>query len=64
MTKQGLESTKDIAAGFIRETYNNHNLDVADDVLVPDFVFHNAGRSEAATRGNNTSRGGSPASPT
>lgn len=44
MAKQGLESIKDIAADFIRETYNNHNLGLADDVLVPNFAFHNAGK--------------------
>ncbi len=37
------DSIKDIAIRLYRETFNNHDLGIADDLLAPDFVFHNAG---------------------
>jgi predicted ester cyclase len=37
------QSNKDAAIRLFDETFNRHNLAVADQVLAPDLVFHNAG---------------------
>jgi len=37
------ESNKGIAIRLYRETFNNHDLGIADDLLAPDLVFRNAG---------------------
>ena len=43
MAESTIESNKDTAIRLYRETFNNHNLGIAEDLLAPDVVFHNAG---------------------
>ena len=37
------ESNKGIAIRLYCETFDNHDLGIADDLLAPGFVFHDAG---------------------
>ena len=43
MSEPTPESNKDIAIRLYRETFDNHDLGIADKLLAPGFIFHNAG---------------------
>jgi predicted ester cyclase len=44
------EKNKAIVRRFIEEVYNQRNMDVADELLAPNFVYHDALAGEEASR--------------
>jgi steroid delta-isomerase-like uncharacterized protein len=43
MADETLEASKSLAVRLFYDVFDRHDLDVADGLLAPDVVFHNAG---------------------